>query len=348
MEDNLKLYGELSQMLEVKSNKKLYNIIKKYHINSLTEDIDFKECVGKYIFSRRAEGVKESTLSHYQTNIEKFGLMFNFKPINQFKKEDIQSALNKALEHQQKQTTYVFWNINKNFFDWMENENIITKNPFKGVNFKHKKSQRHYILEDDITKIQNACETLLEKTIIEFLLSTGCRISEIPKITFKDINFKYNQCIVTGKGDKTRTILFSNKAKKLIKENIKQCTDNEHVFCINKNEKIRCISGGEISKIVKDTSKRANIPYSVCPHMYRHTFATRCLAKGMDITSIQKLLGHSDISTTQVYAETNLDSIKKEYNKVFKKWIQVLNFIHNFYLHLSLKKDSQMKMFIIA
>lgn len=325
MDAKLKLFSDLCSILDVKKKKdlnRLLKILKKYHINKINNTVSFKDALDEYIKSKSIEGINKSTLNHYEDVINAFGKIFKYKPINEFTKDDIKYALKVKEDQVQPQTVYTFYSINKVFFEWLMDEKLIIENPFIGVKYKHVKSQRTYIQKDDIKKIKKSCTNLFEKLIIEFLLSTGCRLSEIPKIKLTDCNFSNNTCIVTGKGNKTRTVIFNEVTKKLLKQNIKLSSDNIHLICLNNKQ----IKNGDITKVVKNTAKRASIKYNICPHMYRHTFATNCLNNGMDITSIQKLLGHSDISTTQIYAETNLENVKSEYRRVFKNelWSKTL------------------------
>ena len=316
MDANLKLYGGLSQLLELnkKSDQdKLLKILSKYQINYKVNNSNFNELINKWIEIKTLEGISDTTLKYYKNISNNFYEYFKKKSASSYTKNDIKKFISYKEKSVSKQSIYIILNVINGFFNWCLDEGLINQNPCKGIKYKHIKSQRTYIKKEDIEKIRRSCNNLFEKCIIEFLLSTGCRISEVYKIKLVDVDFKNNTVIVTGKGNKSRIVIFNNKTKKLLK---KLNNDGEYLFCKN------CIhiTKEDISKVVKDTAKRANIEYNICPHMYRHTFATSCLEKGMDISIISKLLGHSNISTTQVYAELNMNNVMKSYKEIFEWW----------------------------
>ncbi len=324
MEANMRLFGDLSQVLNVKKDedaKRLLKILRKYRVSYSDSITDYKSAVQNFVKSKRLEGLSESTLSYYNEIPIKFGEKFNFKPVEEYTKQDIKNFLTYFQKFRKagRQTTYVFYRVVCRFFKWCEEEKIISESPCKGVKYKHGKSERHYIPDEDVKKIRKACKTLFEKTIIEFLLTTGCRLGEFEGIKLTDVDFSENTVKVTGKGNKTRTVMFDDKTKQLLLDYLKECTDKKHLFALEEKGKKRGIQRNDIVKVVKNVVARTDINYSVCVHMFRHTFATQCLAKGMDITSISKLLGHSNLSTTQIYAEMNLENLKKNYRRTFSE-----------------------------
>lgn len=331
MDAKLRLYGKLSQLFDLNEDeaKRLRKIIKSYSITSKSGSTDFKETVKNFIETKKVEGIANSSLGYYKNVPLRFGKYFKYKKVETYTKEDIKKWLKKEEDSQLAQgTLYLWFRVIHRFFEYCKNEDIISINPCSTIKYKPGKSSRTFIPDEDVSEIKNACQTTFEKAVINFLLTTGCRVGEFPGIKLTDINFKDNTCVVTGKGSKTRVVMFDNETKKLLQKHISETSDKKHLFCKTKTVKKKGkrkytvkvgISGGDIVRVVKDTAERAKIDYSVHPHLFRHTFATKCLDKGMDIITIQKLLGHSNIATTQIYAELNMTNVKKDYQKVFDK-----------------------------
>ena len=324
MDANMRLFGDLSQVLNVKKDedaKRLLKLLRKYKITCNATSTNLKSSVKAFIKAKKLEGLSSGTLGYYEEFVLKFASRFNYKPVEEYTKQDIKNYLVyfERSGNVSRQTIYMFFRVICRFFNWCEMEKIIPESPCKGVKYKHGKSERHYIPDEDVKKIRKACKTLFEKTIIEFLLATGCRIGEFEGIKLTDVDFSENTVKVTGKGSKTRTVMFDDKTKQLLLEYLKECTDKKHLFALKEGRKKRGIQRKDVSRVVKKVVARTDINYPICVHMFRHTFATQCLAKGMDITSISKLLGHSNLSTTQIYAEMNLENLKKNYRRTFSE-----------------------------
>ena len=153
-----------------------------------------------------------------------------------------------------------------------------------------------------------------EKALIEFLVSTGCRLSEVAQLRAADLNLADRSVQVTGKGDKDRVVYFSVRARLMVQEYIVQRKGGDGLFVSNKSP-YEPLKPRAIQRIVRSLSERAGLEDRVHPHLLRHTFATHALNGGMDVTVIQRLLGHEDIATTQIYAELNEEGVRHQYNK---------------------------------
>ncbi|MEE0511940.1 MAG: site-specific tyrosine recombinase/integron integrase [Peptococcaceae bacterium] len=153
--------------------------------------------------------------------------------------------------------------------------------------------------------------------ILELMYATGIRVSELVDLTL-DRYYSEEQFIrVIGKGSKERLIPFGNMAKKCITEYLQARSSmhvkpNEHLFLSNRQQPM---SRQAIWKIIKKYAKLAGIPFSVTPHTIRHTFATHLLENGVDLRAIQEMLGHSDISTTQIYVHIAFKDIERQYHE---------------------------------
>ena len=194
---------------------------------------------------------------------------------------------------------------------------------------EHIKTDKKYpriISSDDVInmiKVQdNSILGQRNKAIILLFYISGLRVSELCNLTFNNINFEegYIRCI--GKGNKEKIIVCGdllnitlNKYVREIRNKILLGMHSEYVFV---NQEGEPISRQVVYEVVKNAAKKANIKLKVSPHTLRHCFATHMLENGADIRSVQEMLGHSDISTTQIYLNISKKAIKESYYNKFK------------------------------
>ncbi len=153
------------------------------------------------------------------------------------------------------------------------------------------------------------------KLIIYFLFFTGVRISELINIKVNEIDFENNTIKVLGKGNKERVVIFSNELKNLINEYIsirKEFVDKNNNYLFISLRKKR-ITARMIQILFKKLSKLVLKSFNITPHVLRHTFATVMLNNGSDIVTIKELLGHSSLSTTQIYTKVSIEHLKDNY-----------------------------------
>lgn len=152
-----------------------------------------------------------------------------------------------------------------------------------------------------------------DKVILTLLYSTGLRISELVKLIKRDIDFDERTIRVRGKGDKDRIVLFDENTKEQLMDYIdKDNHESEYIF-VNKNG--NKLTPRYVQMMIKKYAKEAGIKKKVTPHVLRHSFATHLLKNGVDIRVIQQLLGHSSLSTTQIYTSVDMDTIKTVYDQ---------------------------------
>lgn len=176
--------------------------------------------------------------------------------------------------------------------------------------------------------------TYRDKAILEMLFSTGMRVSELAKLRRDQVNVNKDEMTVTGKGRKTRVVFLSDQAKYWLKKYLDVRGDmNPHLFVshdkVHKRSKAMKAVGGKmvgadeplttrsIERLVKKYSRAAGITKSVTPHTLRHSYATDLLQNGADIRSVQTMLGHSSITTTQIYThitDRELRNIHKKFH----------------------------------
>jgi len=164
----------------------------------------------------------------------------------------------------------------------------------------------------DDSKIQKTMK-LRNKLILTLLYSSGLRISELVPLLTKDIDLDERTMRIRGKGEKDRIVLFDNNSKKLIEEYLEfRKSDTDYLFL---NRYGNPLTPRYIQMMIKKYADLAGIKKSVTPHILRHSFATHLLKNGVDIRVIQQLLGHSNLSTTQIYTSVDMETLKTVYDK---------------------------------
>jgi len=178
-----------------------------------------------------------------------------------------------------------------------------------------------------------------DKAIMEMFFSTGLRVSELASLNRENVNLKQGEFSVRGKGDKLRVVFISESAGKALKKYLEKRKDPEEALFVshlarknkaeNKSkEKInsnRRLTPRSIQRIIKNRALRAGIVKKVTPHTLRHSFATDLLRNGADIRSVQAMLGHSNITTTQVYTHITDRRLKEIHQACHRKESRVKN-----------------------
>lgn len=185
---------------------------------------------------------------------------------------------------------------------------------------KKEKSLPDFLHDDELDILLNLPHNnfleLRNSLIINLLYSTGLRLSELTSLKCSDYNPEENIFKVTGKGNKQRIVIFSNKSKQLLDLYLKERNAFEGEFLlINKNHEK--LSNRGVENILANISNKYLGHKKLHPHMLRHTFATKLLNKGMDLRALQELLGHESLNATQIYthlAKNQLSEIYKTYH----------------------------------
>ena len=213
----------------------------------------------------------------------------------------------------------------RSFYKFLLREKIISLNPF--VKIKNPKLPRKMIRvleEKEVIKILESIpySSVLElrnRSMIELLYSCGLRVSEIVNLKLNDIDFDQGIIRFIGKGNKERILPMGQAALEFLKKYIfasrkklKKNINTDHVF-LNKNGK--GISRQGFWKVLKQYSIKLNIDKNIYPHIFRHSYATHMLERGADLRVVQELLGHSSVSTTEIYTNISKRHIKDTYFK---------------------------------
>jgi integrase/recombinase XerC len=203
--------------------------------------------------------------------------------------------------------------IKKNLLHYLSNPKISKKIPLVPT-----EEELNNFLED-LEEGENKFLALRDKALLEIAYGCGLRVSEISNLTFDQINFELQILRVVGKGGKERIVPFGKKALKALKEYLevrnsmlsKLKKESAFVFLNFKGEKL---TERGIRYIIKKRGGRKGLSY-LHPHIFRHAFATHLLNAGVDLRSIQEMLGHSSLTTTEIYTKVNYEYLLKTYLK---------------------------------
>ncbi|MCT8978290.1 tyrosine-type recombinase/integrase [Clostridium sp. CX1] len=319
----IKLVGKLSlefpEMDQLKARSVIEEILYKYNIGPTETALvasDIEEKIQIFLKSKELEGVSPNTIKNYRYQLLIFASHLR-KPLVAVTTMDLRMYLAARCKGLKPSSVNGQISIFKSFFGWLNEEDYIPKNPAKKLKqTKEPKRIRHAMSDEEIELLRQACETEREKALVEFLISTGCRLSEAVGVNKDNINWHDMSLFVVGKGSKERKVYFSIKAKILLKKYLDTRQDtNEALFVAGKYPYER-LGGRSIEREISKIAKRANFDKSIYPHLFRHSFATHNINSGMPLHIVQSLMGHETPDTTLIYARINDENIKHEYRRI--------------------------------
>jgi len=288
------------------------------------------EILNKFFLAKAVQGCTERTLWQYKTNLV-YSLKMMNKHIVDITADDIRVFLaRKKIDRVSSARLATLQRTLSSFFGWATAEELVTKNPMLRVEkIKVHKVPESALTDGQMEQLRYCCKTKREKALLEFLYSTGCRISEACALNISDIDFDNEQVQVLGKGKKYRTVFLSQRCKFALKDYLDSRRDT---FPALFNYDWDNVVGGRLASlqrqklgdngyltpdqarvIIKHLGIRAG--FRVHPHLLRKTVATLALQKGMPIDEVRLMLGHESIETTTIYAQTKEDAVKQSHKK---------------------------------
>ncbi len=212
----------------------------------------------------------------------------------------------------------------KQFYSFLHYEKKCIKDPTLNIDFpKNDKKLPKVLSEEEMSKLieilyqDKSFKGIRLKTMVEIMYATGIRVTELVSLKISSFQNNFSSLIVMGKGNKERFVPLTSQAKIAVKEylQIRKIFLNEQVndegFLFPSNSKNRFLSRNRFFQILKELSIKVNInPDRMSPHVIRHSFATHLLDRGVDLRIIQTSLGHSDISSTQIYTHVHSNKLK--------------------------------------
>lgn len=220
----------------------------------------------------------------------------------------------------------------RTFYNFLMTNHLVDQNPFEDIKIKrHARNLPRYFYEPEMNALFKAADgegrplDFRNRAIIELLYATGMRVSECAKLELSQIQWDLQLILVHGKGNKDRYVPFGNYAKKALQRYLKECRTplldryHQHHDVVFVNQYGKPITSEGIEYILNQVVKHSSLNMKIHPHMLRHTFATAMLNNGADIRSVQELLGHASLSTTQIYTHVTRENLQKTYMKLFPR-----------------------------
>ena len=264
-----------------------------------------------------------NTIESYKEDLFKFNEFFNNKTIDSIDIDDLKRYV-KYLNEQELNELSISRNISciKSFYKYLNIEKIIDSNPSDLLYLpKARKKLPNTLSEEEVDLLLDIKLTDMfsyrNKAMLEVLYATGLRVSELVNLKMENIDFESDIIRTYGKGSKERVIPIGEYAKIYLEKYLKEYRNqmlkhgnNEYVF-LNNHGKNMTRQG--FFKIIKSIAHEAGINKEISPHILRHSFASHMLKHGADLRTIQELLGHSNVSTTQIYTHISNEELKENY-----------------------------------
>lgn len=274
--------------------------------------------VSAFLAAKKIDGLSPKTLKNYREMLNCFAAKVE-KPVTRIDTDDIRGYISYLAQERGLKDSSIQTHINtlRSFFSWLDQEDAIRKNPMRKIkSIKLDKLQtRRPLSPEELERLRDGCRTYREKALVEFLVSSGCRLSEAAGICTNQIDWRERSVEVIGKGGKRRVVYFSVRAALMLRAYMEQRRGGEALFASSRAP-YGPMSPRAIERAVEAVGVRAGERRRIHPHILRHTFATNALHGGMDITVIQHLMGHTDPKTTLIYAELRPDAVKYAYERV--------------------------------
>ncbi|MFT4020127.1 MAG: tyrosine recombinase XerC [Acinetobacter sp.] len=285
-----------------------------------------------WLQQRQIQNQSDHTLLAYRRDVSQFLNFCQNKKLSLHNVEasDLREYLAKRVEHQHLNSSSLQRELTaiRQFMKWAQQSNYLAMNPAEDLTFKRPSrplpgmmdvEMLFQILDQPMPEKQQEQQLWIrDKAMLELLYSSGLRLAELQGLSIKDIDFNRQLLRITGKGNKTRIVPFGSKAKESLIQWLQIYKIWKDLFEPNSpvfvSMKGGVLTPRQIENRVKVQAQRAGIHVDVHPHLLRHCFASHMLSSSGDLRSIQEMLGHSNLSTTQIYTHLDFDHLAKVYD----------------------------------
>lgn len=283
------------------------------------------ELVKRYL-SLRANSVTERSRGGFEDDLRVFCRFLGDKQIEDITHQDIDAFLEYCRDDRNNGDAALnrkYNTLNMFFKTMIMKEYLDMKNPLDKVEkIKVREKVRDHVTLSEYKQVLAYLEKQKDYrglALFSLFYSSGLRVSEVHRLNKQDIDFENKDIIVLGKGQEEKPAIFSEEAKKYILQYLDSRTDDFDYLFLSREKNRWSVSA--IQKYVKNIGERSGLKKRITPHMLRHGTAMFLLDNGLPLDEIQKVLGHRNISTTQIYARTSMKRVKKNANNIYGKFL---------------------------
>lgn len=292
-----------------------------YSVERATQDLavwsyELPKCFEYYLVTKKIEGKSDETLKLYKLYISQ-ALMAIAKPLEDITANDIRVHLYKIQKERgiSDRTLDSRRSCLLSFFGWIAAEGYITKNPMLNIQpIKYERKERQPIEAISMETIRLNCKNLREQAMVEVLYSTACRVTELVRLNKGDVNLSTGEVKLFGKGNKHRTSYLSPRAKLYLMNYLSSRNDESDALFVGERAPHNRLSKRAVENAIRAIGERCGLDH-LHPHLFRHTCATDALNKGMPVTQLKSLLGHSSLDTTMIYAKVAQSDVAVSHSK---------------------------------
>lgn len=313
---------ESRQFVELNNNLKLitekYSFSIKYIDYDKDIDVTNEELINYFLEGKKVEGLSPRTLTAYEHTVRTI-LKYVPKGIQEITTDDVKYFM-KCKQDENVSIRTINNNIRnlKSFFNFLTVNGLIFNNPMIKIHkIKEPVIVKKPFSNNELVRLRYAFHKkhVRDAAIFELLLSSGMRIGELINLKINDVNLTNKTCIVLGKGNKERVCYFNETTKFLLESYLNSRRDNNQYLFVSLKKPYKQLGANGIERIIRNTGKDCGIE-NAHPHRLRRTFATGLLRKGVPIEQIKEYLGHTGISTTQLYAIIDDSKLKHTHKKL--------------------------------
>ncbi|OTG93784.1 recombinase XerC [Acinetobacter sp. ANC 3832] len=298
------------------------------------------QLLSMWLKEREIQNQSEHTLDAYFRDVSGF-IDFCYEKkieLKQVEASDLREYLAQKVEKDQLVSSSLQRHLTsiRQFMKWAEQGNYLAMNPADDMQLKRQPRPLPGMIDiETVNQILDQISPekpnenqlwLRDKAILELLYSSGLRLAEIQGLKIRDIDFGRHLLRITGKGNKTRIVPFGSKAKDSLIEWLKVYRIWQGVLSAESSvfitQRGNSITPRQIENRVKYQAQRAGVNVDLHPHLLRHCFASHMLSNSRDLRAVQEMLGHSNLTTTQIYTHIDFDQLAKVYDQAHPRAVK--------------------------
>ena len=264
---------------------------------------------------KNLEGCTEKTITFYKKEVLKFLDQVGDKSIEYVSTDEIRNYLMKMMDMGVSPvTTDNSRRALNSFFNFCVQEGYLIRSPMLQIKkIKAPKYVKKGFSDEEIIRMRDTLDNIRDNAIFELLLTSGIRVQELVNLNKSDIMWDSNSFVVYGKGRKERVCYMNTLAKLRLKEYLNSREDDNPALFVSLRKPAMRVEVSGIERRIRNLGKKCGV--KAHPHKFRRTMATTALNKGVPLEQVKEMLGHNDISTTLIYAQTEQELVKQSHNK---------------------------------